>query len=530
MQARWRNLSGIDIAKRSVRGSLVLFVGSFSSTLISAVTIFLIARLLGLANYGIYSLALVVPSILQIFLGLGVTSAVIRYSAYSISVGNPQEARRFTLNAIYFTWLTGAALALLNYLLANPLSTLLLHRPYMTPYLQLMSLGIAGYTLLTTITFAAIGWNWMSLSGFSQVAQSIIKLGLSPFLIVVGLGVAGALTGQIVSLILAGGIGTAILYRGRLRGSLGLGGFTSDVKVMLRFGLPLYAGGVIWNMANNYLLLVLATIASDTVFGLYQAASNFLVPITLVSSSLVSALFPAFTSIDGIGGDAKSAFRDAYKFVAFLLTPITVFIVSAAVYLVRVFYGATFSGSVPYLQLLALAYIPIAFGYTVHPAFFSGFGRTKLAFLVYASSSLTLVTCATLFSLRLGYGVYGLIYATFLSLFVAWLVGTLMAARFMGATLDLKANAAILVVSAVAYAVTASLPPIASSSALSLLVDLLVFFGIYATLAPVAGAVNDRDLDVMEHTFRDLKLVGTVLGVLLRYERRILSLRGKLFN
>jgi stage V sporulation protein B len=526
MRARWRNLSGLDIAKRSVRGSLVLIVGNFSSTLISAITIVLIARLLGPAQYGVYSLALVIPNLLQIFLGLGVTSAVIRYSAYSISAGKLQEAKRFTLNGIYFLWLTGAVLVLLNYVLASPLSTLLLHRPDLTPYVQLMSLGIVGYTLLTTITFAAMGWNWMSLCSLSQVAQSIIKLGLSPLLIVVGLGVAGALTGHIISLVVAGIVGTAILYHGRLRGPGARDAFASDVIVMLRFGIPLYVSGLAYSLATTYVTLVLAAIASNTVFGLYQAALNFILPISLVSSSLVNTLYPGFTSIDGIGGDAKQAFRDAYKFVAFLLTPIAVFVASAAPNLVRVFYGASFSGSAPYLQLLALASIPIAFGFAVHPAFFNGFGRPKLSSLVQASFAITLVLCAYLLSVQFDYGVYGLIYATFLSYFVAWLVGTVLAARIMGATLDMRANGAILVVSAVSYVVTTSLPPVASSNALSLLVDFLVFFGLYVTLAPVANAVNVRDLDVMEHAFIDLRIFGSLFALLLRYERWMLSLRN----
>jgi hypothetical protein len=96
----------------------------------------------------------------------------------------------------------------------------------------------------------------------------------------------------------------------------------------------------------------------------------------------------------------------------------------------------------------------------------------------------------------------------------------------MGATLDMRANGAILVVSAVSYVVATSLPPVASSSALSLLVDFLVFFGLYVTLAPVANAVNVRDLDVMEHVFIDLKMVGSLFVLLLRYERWILSLRN----
>jgi O-antigen/teichoic acid export membrane protein len=517
----------MDIAKRSVRGSLVLFVGGFSSSMVNAISIILIARLLGPAQYGLYSLALVVPGILQLFLGLGVGNAMVRYSAYSISVGKTQDAKRFTLNAIFFLWITGLVLALLNFALASPLSILLLHRPDMTPYLQLMSLGIVGSTLLTTMVGVAITWNWVSLAGLSQISQAAIKLGFSPLLIVAGMGVAGALAGHIASLIVTGVAGTAIFYRGRLHGTGGLGVFFRDVRTMMRFGLPLYVGGLVAGLATYYSTLVLAaiTVNDNAVFGFYQAAINFVLPVTLVSSSLVSSLFPAFASLDGIGGDSKLAFRSAYKFVAFLITPIIVFIFSDATYLVKAFYGASFTQSVPYLRLLALAYVPIAFGYTVHSSFFSGFDRPKLTLSVNLSGALTLVAGTYLIAIQLGYGVYGIIYATFLSYFAAWLVGTILAAKVMATTLDVKANGAILLASGVSFAATALLPPIASSSALTLLIDLVVFFCIYITLAPLAGAVSSMDLDVMEHIFGDLKLIGFLFGFLLRYERLMLSFR-----
>ena len=518
-------MASLDIAKRSVRGSLILFVGNFSATAISATTVILIARLLGPTQYGVYTLALAIPGLLQLFLGFGVNTAVIRYSAYHISQGKPDEARRFTVHAIYFLWLTGAAFAFLNYILAGMLSTFLLHRPELTGYVQLTSLTVLGYTIWLTVTSAAIGWYWMSLSALSSIAQAVVKLALSPILIIVGLGVTGALLGHIASYVAAGLLGTSILYLVRLRGPTGSGNFATDVKDMVKFGLPLYTGTLLAGLATYYVTIILATIASNTVVGLYSAAANFVTPITLVSGALVNSLFPAFASIDGIGGNVQQAFRQAYKFVAFLLTPIILFLVAASGLLIHIFYVPSYSGSVPYLELLALAYLPIAFGYTVHPAFFTGFGRPRLTMLVYLGGAITLFVLAPLFSIQFGFGVYGLIYAIFLSYFAAWATGTFLAERYMHATLDLKANGAILLVSAISCAATILLPKIAFSSVLSLLLDLLVFFGLYLTLAPLAGAIRGTDLDTMEHTFKDLKVVKDVFGLLLRYERLMLSIR-----
>lgn len=519
-------MTAAEIAQRSVRGSLILFAGNFIYTAISAVAIILIARLLGPSEYGVYTLAFVIPGLLQLFFGFSVNDAIIRYSAYYISLGRLDDARRYTTNGVHFLWLAGLAFSLLNYILAGTLTVFLLHRPDLTPLVQLMSLSVFGSMILLTVTSPAMGWNWMSLTSLSQILQAVLKLVLSPLLIVFGLGVTGALVGNVASLIIAGFLGVFVFYLARLRGPIAGGRFTADVKEMLRFAMPLYASGPIAGLAGYYVTIILANIASNTVLGLYQAAANFVTPITLVSSALVGSLFPAFASLDGMRGNVQFGFRQAYKFVAFLLTPVIFFILSASRLLIGLLYGTSFLGSVTYLELLALSYIPIAFGYTVHPAFFNGLGRPRLTMLVYLSGAGTLLVCAPLLSIQFGLGVNGLIYASFLSYFAAWVIGTILAARYMNATLDLKANGAILIVSTVSYAMTLVVPKVPFSNLLNLLLDLVVFFGLYLTLTPIAGVVKKLDIDIMDSAFRDLPLVGPFFRLLLRYERLVLSLRS----
>jgi len=520
-------MAGLDIAKRSVRGSLILFIGNFGATAISAITLILIARLLGPTDYGVYSLALVTPGLLQLFLGLGVSTSVIRYAAFYNSSGKPDEARRFAINAIYFVLLTGVVLTCISFFLAGTLSSLLLHRSDLTGYVQLASLAILGYAALLTMTSATLGWSWMSLSSVSTVTQTVVKLALSPLLILAGLGITGALVGHLVSYIVAGVLGTSVFYFAKLRGSTGGGRFVGDVKEMLRFGLPLYTGGLISGLAVYYATIILASIANNTVFGYYQAASNFIAPITLVASALYNSLFPAFASVDGSGGSVQVAFKSAYKFVAFLLTPIIFFIVSTSSLLIQLFYGASYLGSVSYLELLALAYIPIAFGYSVHTAFFTGFGKPRLAMYVYLGGALTLLISAPLLAIEYGLGVDGLILANFLSYLAAWVVGTVLAKRNMNATLDMRANAAILLVSVISYLGTVLASGAHLSMALTFLLDLIVFLGLFLTLAPLSGAVNKVDVETMEYTFKDLRALNFIVGPLLWYERLVLSVRNR---
>jgi len=513
----------LDIAKRSVRGSLILFASNLAATAINAVTIIVVARLLGASDYGIYSLALVIPGILQLFIGFGALPAVVRYAAYYTSVGREDEAKRFNMNVMIFLFVTGAILTVVSFFLAGSLCNLVLQRPDLTTYVQLTSLTVIGTTILQTATTAAIGWNSMALSGSTSAAQALIKLALAPLLVLAGFGVTGALVGHLVSFFLAGTIGVALLYLRKLRGFGSLKGFAADVKEMNVYGLPVYAGGVIGGLATYFVFVLLSRIASYEVYGYYQAAANFTVPIAVLASAMVSALFPAFASIDGVKADVNSAFRHAYRFVAYLLTPLIVSLVAGAGPLVRLLLGTGYDASVPYLQLLALAILPIAFGYSVHPAFFNGFGRTRLTFVLNLTAAVTLVLAAPLLAETYGLGVDGLIYATFISYFVAWAVGTYLAYRYLHAVLDIQSTVKILLVSAVCYVAVTSLPA-TPYSLVTLVADFVVFFGIYITLTPLVRAVTKGDLDLVELTLNEPALLGRIASLFLRYERWLVDL------
>ena len=71
----------VDIAKVSARGSFNYMWGLIVSTVISSVGTIFIGNQLGSEIYGLYSVALYVPHLVNIFRDWGVNSAIIRYTA-----------------------------------------------------------------------------------------------------------------------------------------------------------------------------------------------------------------------------------------------------------------------------------------------------------------------------------------------------------------------------------------------------------------------------------------------------------------
>ncbi|MDV3278471.1 MAG: oligosaccharide flippase family protein [Nitrososphaerales archaeon] len=520
-------MSHIEIAKQSARGTLLLFIGNVLSTAIAAAGAIVIARLLGPGPYGIYTLALVVPSIFYSFAGIGVNLAVTRYAAYHISKGEPDKARSTTRNAIAFLILMGAILTVVVYFGGDFMANLLLHRSGLGPYVQLASLVILGQTLLQGCASAFIGWNSSGLASVSSVLQASFKLIIASALILAGFGVYGALSGHVVSFLGAGMFALVLLYVTKLRGrARDPAGFIGEIREMVKYGAPPYVGGVVSGLAGQYVTVILAIISANEVVGYYQAALNVTAAITVVSVAISSSLFASFSSLEGVKADTSLAFNYAVKYVSFVSVPIVMFLIAGAGVLVQVLYGFNYVAGIPYLQLLALSSLPIGIGYAVTPNFFNGIGRTKLTMIFLVSGALVLAILAPLLGSTFALGVPGLIYAQIISNSSSALIGLYLASRYLKAKMDLRSSSLILLASLAALAATRLIPVAAVPGLVALGAYLLVFVAVYLTAVPLFRGLGHDDIDRLMIATEGLGALHRIVYPVLAYERRILLKTG----
>ncbi|HUK80041.1 MAG TPA: oligosaccharide flippase family protein, partial [Nitrososphaerales archaeon] len=85
-----------------VKGMYHLFLGNTAFTLLLAVTAIVVGRILGPGGYGLYTVALIVPSFLFTAVRLGLDSAATRYAAWLRSEGKEQEAVSFVYATMFF--------------------------------------------------------------------------------------------------------------------------------------------------------------------------------------------------------------------------------------------------------------------------------------------------------------------------------------------------------------------------------------------------------------------------------------------
>jgi O-antigen/teichoic acid export membrane protein len=513
-------LADLDAARQSIKASVLLSAGNFVSTAISAITAIVIARLLGPDLYGVYALCLAPQAVFLLLAGIGINVSITRFSAYHISRGEIDIAKRKTFNSILFLLLLGILLTIISYVSAPLISNLVLHRTGITTYVQLASFTILGQVMLQASTAAFVGWASSEYAAVSNSIQAFSKAAISISLLVSGVGLYGAVLGHASSYLIAGIFGVGCFFILRLEGKkpLSFRTFLSDIKSQIRFGIPSEFGTYLNGFVSTYFIVILLSgIATNVVIGSFQAANTFSYIISLLTNSIAYALFPAFSFLEGRKSNLSSAFRLAVKYVSFVIGPVIVFLGVFSDQLVRSIYGNQYSLAAPYLTLIAIGFLPVVIGLGTFTPFFDGAGKTRFSMIANLSAVPVILVLAPILGVL--YGVYGLIYAIILSDVVTCIAGLGIASKYLSASVDYKSSILIVIVATVsAFASYFLIQMLRLGSVQSLLLEAILCVFLYLTISPLARSIDAEDIARIKIAAPGMGVVSKIIDLVLRYE------------
>jgi O-antigen/teichoic acid export membrane protein len=274
-----------------ITGVFLTRIALFSIGIISS---FLLARLLGPAGRGAYSVVLLVPSTLAALGQLGIPSALTYLSGRGRSLSNllPQA---FWLAAALSIVTVGAVLLVLG-----PLErTVLRAAPAHLVLISLLTIPIA--FVGTFLSAIVLGRQRIRSFSLIQLAQSALSLVLLVVLIgILGLGLDGAVAAAITS-----GIVAAIAYFVVAR-RLQEPGSSAEVRVweVLSYGIRVYPASVtafFGYRADVFLLSWL--LGSPTQIGLYGVAVSLAELVFYVPDSVSTVFFPKVANAERADAD-----------------------------------------------------------------------------------------------------------------------------------------------------------------------------------------------------------------------------------
>ena len=526
--------TGSEVAKQSARASTVLLAGNIVSNALLVLNLLLVARLLGSDTYGIYTLALLPATAFIVFSGVGVNTAITRFSAFHISRGEKYLAIRKTKSGIIFLITIGFVLTIICYFSAPIVTNLILKRPSsLIPLIQLGSITVVAQSTFQAGIASLVGWTSSKYAAMSYVLQSVVKVVVSPTLILLGFGVTGAILGQVLGLVFASLFAILAIYFLKLQtsntkeSSFSISAMIADVKEQIRFGFPSEVGSYVSNFAGqNYVLIVLAFyVTSNAIIGNFKAATNLASLITIIPASLSLSLFAGFAALYGREGNMAKGFVHSVKYSAYGVTPFIFFLMAAAVPITRVFYGRGFLGAAPLLALISFSNIPIIIGQPLFPSFFSAVGKTKFTLYAYLADAAAAVVLSPIFAMY--FQAIGITFVLLISNLVSGLTALYLSKKYLNTKIDYRTSLLVflasLVCASVAYAPSYFLgsPNSLILNLFLLLVQLVAFFGLYLALAPLLGAISKEDITRLRSSTSDMRYIGHLFSAVLNIEDRM---------
>ena len=518
-----------DVVDESIKSGLALFTGDALSTVILAIGSILIARFLGPEGYGLYSLSLAIPTIMLSFIALGIDQAVIRFQARLKAEDRLDQIPSVLKSAIAFRFVVGLVMWLVCFLFSDALATYLLRRPEIGFYIKISSFLVIAQSFFTLFYNIFIGLDVSEKGAAIKILMSIVKSTLAPALIIMGLGIAGAVTAHVLSFFAACIVGAAMLYgqyrvlRATIKED---GAFDNDLKPSLRlmigYGFPLYASSLLMIFMDQYRLLLLAHNVSDLEIGNFQAAGNFIALLAVISTPIALAIFPAFSKLELGSDDMRKAFQHSVKYTAMILAPAAVFTMMMSRPLVEIVYGHEYALASLFLSIYAIIYLYSLLGSVVLGSFFSGVGKTGVnlkATLIYTILFIPLAAILTYL-----YRVIGLIISMLASLAanIAYYIHVIR--RECDMRIDYKNSIRIFLASWIAaltlipFAQNAWLP-----SYISIIIGAVAYVVIYLTILPILRALNKADLENLNMFFRKYKPIKLIMSLITTYESKLIK-------
>ena len=519
------------IAEESARGSFSLIAGTAASTVISAVAVIIIARLLGPSGYGLYTLAFVVPTLFAAIADFGLSPALNRYAASLRSQRKYSKLADMIRSGFLFELAAGAAIFLLAFVLSGQLAASALQRQDIGQLVALASIMIIFQVLFTFSSDAFVGLDRMGLSAIMMVLRDATRTIISPLLIVVGFGVAGAIGGQITGWALASVLGVAMLLgcRQTFRDMPGVvnheNGMSADIETMMRYGVPLYIGTLVTAVLGQYQNIVLAFFASNAEIGNYRAAVNFGALIMILATPVATALFPAFSKLDlqTRKEELQRMFDYSVKYTTLLIIPVAILVIALSRDLVRAVFGTAYASAAIYLAIYVATFLLTGIGSQVIGAFLNGVGKTRETLKIALTQLVVFLPAAPVAAWL--YGVPGLIVALILSSLVSTTYGLRLATRKYMMHVHLKDTAATLATALLSAAPILLLIYYSKLPALAnVFIGAFIYLAAYLTLAPVFKAVKRTDLEILAPILDQIRILRPATAMIFAYETRLLNM------
>jgi O-antigen/teichoic acid export membrane protein len=254
----------------------------------------LVARFLGAFEFGQMSLALSLFYTFQVLAVAGLKTLITREVAKDRS-----ETDQYLVNGS----ILAVASSILSMLLMYLFIYLVNYTPYTASIILLLSLGLLPYSLSQICESVFQAWEKMHYIAYANVPVNVIKVGLAFLILLQGYAiyhiVIMIVICQVIIMAINWGLMLQYIIKPRTR-------FDPHFSMRMARSATIFLGIEGTNAVKSSLAVVLLSkLASEIEVGLYSAASQLMVPLSLIFNNVVASIFPIMcrkfeSSVEGL--------------------------------------------------------------------------------------------------------------------------------------------------------------------------------------------------------------------------------------
>jgi len=344
-----------------VKGASIVFVGFIISKFFSYLYRLFIARYFGPTDYGLFSLGLAVLGLFTTIALLGLSSAVIRYTAYYKAKNDERRVKGTITSSLKMALPFSILLSILLIILSPYLAVNLFQEQELMGVLIILSFSIPFSTLFYIFVSVFVGFKRIKYQVYSEnIFSNLAKLIFITIFGILGFGVLGITWAFTLSVFLS--FLVSIYFLGKVYPILK----TKVVSIPLRGELLRYSLPLTFMFFMGFIILWTDTImlgyfksASDV--GIYNAAVPTAQLLLLFPNALTCLFLPIITGLHARGKkkELESIYKTITRWIFYINFPVFLLMILFSRQILNLLFGPVYISG--YMSLVILS-----FGFLLH--------------------------------------------------------------------------------------------------------------------------------------------------------------------
>jgi len=328
-----------DLKEKTIRGGVARLVAQAVNFIVRLVSLMILARLLGPADFGLVGMVTAFTGVLDLFRDFGLSAAAVQRRA----VTDEQVSTLFWVNLA-----VGALLGVLALAMAHPLAAFY----HETRLVAVTSFLGAGFVFNAAgVQHSAHLQRQMRFTALAVINTASLILGSA-------IGIAGAMGGYgywaLVAMTIATSLAATAGFWIAAAWVPKLPRRRTGIRSMMRFGGTVTLNGLLAYTAYNLEKILLGRFWGADALGIYGRSYQLVnIPTANLNSAAGEVAFSALSRLQDDPNRFRSYFLKGYSLVLAMTTPITIACALFADDVVRVVLGPNWSAAAEILRLLA---------------------------------------------------------------------------------------------------------------------------------------------------------------------------------